>query len=44
MYPTMPAAAIAAVDGDARVLAIAGLARLFAQLGGGMNLHEDALR
>lgn len=44
MYSTMPAAARAAVDGDAQVLAIAGLVRLFVQLGGGMNLHQDSLR
>lgn len=44
MYPTMPAAAVAAVDGNARVLSIADLSTLFANLGGGMNLHQDSLR
>jgi two-component system chemotaxis response regulator CheB len=44
MYPTMPAAAVAAVAGNAQVLSIAELSTLFAHLGGGMNLHQDSLR
>jgi two-component system chemotaxis response regulator CheB len=44
MYPTMPAAAIAAVGGNAQVLSITELSSLFARLGGGMNLYQDSLR